>query len=402
VSLIRKPPPNRPWFDLPNEMRDTLAPVLEETISRVVMAVEVEVPQYRAVADSPVRQALMAGVRVALTRLLELLGTQEAALAGAYDLYEGIGAAEYRSRRPLEDVLSAYRVGATTTWQGLSRAAVGAGFSPRDIAALAEACFAYINEIAGASTAGYVRAQSADAGARARVRTQLLESLLSGEGRTAATAGLGRRARWTIPETVSAVSLDGVPESLMDELNDSAAILAAHTESGDIALVRTPISSNEISFLDRKLSQHPTTIGTPQPISRVAHSLNHAQTLTAHRLEWHLPQTGLLWARDHLAALLLQADPELADQLRQDSLEPLLALPPERSAQLLETLKFWLLHQGARKEVAETLAVHPQTVSYRMDQIRHLMGSTLDQSEARFGILLALMSTSPTARPPSP
>ncbi len=395
MNAVRRPAPHRPWLHLPDEMRETLAGVLDETIAAVVLAVEQEVPQYRAAPDSPVHKALMAGVEVALSRLLSILGTNETALADSSELYVDIGEAEYRSRRPLEDVLRAYRIGATTTWRGFSKAAVADDFSPRDIAALAEACFAYINEIAGASTAGYVRAQAADVGARTRVRVQLMEALLAGDGHTAATAELGRRARWTIPDLAAAITLDDVPETLIDEINDSSAVLAARTDAGDIALVSLPLAAAEERFLLRKIGEHGATMGTPQPVTTLPNSLEHAQMLARSRAAWDLPAVGLIKASDHLTPLLLNNDPDLADQLQRATLAPMLALTPERGEQLLETLKYWLLHQGARRAVADTLAVHPQTVSYRMDQIRGLLGEALEDPEQRFALLVALMSRTP-------
>ena len=396
MNAVRKPAPPRPWLHLPNEMRQTLAAVLDDTIAAVVLAVEHEVPQYRAAPDSPIHKALMAGVEVALSQLLRILGTNETALADSSELYVSIGEAEYRSRRPLEDVLRAYRIGATTTWRGFSKAAVAADFSPRDIAALAEACFAYINEIAGASTAGYVRAQAADVSARTRVRVQLVEALLAGDGHTAATAELGRRARWAIPDLAAAVALDGVPETLIDQINDSTAVLAARTEAGDVALVRLPLTSAEHRFLRRKIDEYPAAMGTPQPVTTLASSLTHAQMLERNRAAWDLPTTGLVAAQDHLSPLLLNNDPDLAEQLQADVLAPLLDLAPERSEQLRETLRCWLLHHGARREVAEILAVHPQTVSYRMEQIRSLMGEALEDPERRFAVQVALMFQAPT------
>ena len=41
---------------------------------------------------------------------------------------------------------------------------------------------------------------------------------------------------------------------------------------------------------------------------------------------------------------------------------------------LVETLRAWLLHHGRRDRVAAELFVHPQTVRYRMTQLRELYG----------------------------
>jgi len=52
-------------------------------------------------------------------------------------------------------------------------------------------------------------------------------------------------------------------------------------------------------------------------------------------------------------------------------------LPPATAERLAQTLRSWLLHQGRRDEVAADLVVHPQTVRYRMGQLRELYGDRL-------------------------
>jgi DNA-binding PucR family transcriptional regulator len=49
--------------------------------------------------------------------------------------------------------------------------------------------------------------------------------------------------------------------------------------------------------------------------------------------------------------------------------------------------------------VAERLLVHPQTVRYRMGQLRDLFGEHLDDPDARFELALALRATEPAALP---
>ena len=58
--------------------------------------------------------------------------------------------------------------------------------------------------------------------------------------------------------------------------------------------------------------------------------------------------------------------------LRARALAPLRTLPVATARRLEETLRAWLLHQGRRDEVAAALFVHPQTVRYRMSQLREL------------------------------
>lgn len=390
------PNPIRPWARVPSQLATILHPVVPQAIDSVVEAVEAEISDYRVDPDDPIRKGLLAGVRVALERLLDLLGTSHEALADAADLYDRIGAFEYKAGRPLEDVLSAYRVGATTTWQVFSEAVVSAGSSPRDVATLAEACFAYINEIAATSTAGYARAQAADAGARSRVRSQLVASLVAGDAHSAGTAELARRAGWPVPESVVAVLLpNATPGSTMARLNEVHGFVAAETEHGQVALCRGALDQRDKGLLERILGGQRAAAGTLQPVSHTSSSLRHANTLASHRDAWGIPESGIAWAEAHLPALLVTADKDLGEMLSERMLQPLLKLPADRREPLLATLRWWLLLHGARGKVAKVMMVHPQTISYRMDRIRALVGEDLDQPDKRWATLLALMSRSP-------
>jgi len=57
---------------------------------------------------------------------------------------------------------------------------------------------------------------------------------------------------------------------------------------------------------------------------------------------------------------------------------------------LTETLRAWLLHHGRRDEIAEELFVHPQTVRYRMGQLRELYGDRLTDARTVLELTVAL------------
>jgi DNA-binding PucR family transcriptional regulator len=53
-------------------------------------------------------------------------------------------------------------------------------------------------------------------------------------------------------------------------------------------------------------------------------------------------------------------------------------------------LRSWLLHQGHREAVAADLFVHPQTVRYRMNQLRELYGERLSDPRSILELTVAL------------
>ena len=96
--------------------------------------------------------------------------------------------------------------------------------------------------------------------------------------------------------------------------------------------------------------------------------------------------------RTHLAALVLSADPDALSDLRARALAPLSGLRAGTADRLAETLRSWLLHQGRREQVAAHLVVHPQTVRYRMSQLRELYGARLDDPRTVLELTIALGS----------
>ena len=103
-----------------------------------------------------------------------------------------------------------------------------------------------------------------------------------------------------------------------------------------------------------------------------------------------LASEGLIAAGDHLAALLTLGDAELLDDLAAARLAPLAELTPAAQERLEETLLAWLDNQGVVKDSAEALHVHPQTVRYRVAQLRELFGEALDDPASRYELLLVL------------
>ena len=57
-----------------------------------------------------------------------------------------------------------------------------------------------------------------------------------------------------------------------------------------------------------------------------------------------------------------------------------------------ETALAYLDHQGNAVAMARALHLHPQTVRYRVNRLRELLGEQLDDPDARFELEVALRS----------
>jgi sugar diacid utilization regulator len=108
-----------------------------------------------------------------------------------------------------------------------------------------------------------------------------------------------------------------------------------------------------------------------------------------------LRESGVLdgdpvFADEHLDAVIVGRDEDLARALRAEVLAPLEGQTDGARARLTETLASWLRHMGDRHAIAEELRIHPQTVRYRMGQLRELYGEQLEDPRSRARLFLAL------------
>ncbi|TWE10152.1 PucR family transcriptional regulator [Rudaeicoccus suwonensis] len=379
-----------PWSILPREVSALLATALPDLVEEIIQRIPQEVPEYARPLEGDFGTSVRRGVEIALRRLfIDLPGRDEPALrAVTRTVYRQIGVGEARTGRSLEALLSAYRLGARVTFRAVSAVAERAGLEPRLMLPLGESIFVYIDEISAASVEGFTEEQSRQVGERDRRRELLLRRLLSGNIQEVEIRRLAARCGWTIPARVVAVVLaPEEAEGLRLALGDQALI---SSRTGQVvALAAAPASTGARSELARALSGRGAWVGPACPWDQAAESHRaavHAAAIT------DLADDGgdALWVSDHLAAIVLQTEPELIKELAAVRFEPMAELRPAQQERLAETLLAWLRHRGERARIAEELHVHPQTVGYRLTQLREVFGDDLDDPDARFELELVL------------
>ena len=366
---------------LPPGLAGALRPELPGLASEILDAIRQEVPEYDRPFQGEFGRGIRLGVEEALDRFLVAIEDPEDAEPPG--VYRALGRGELRQGRSLDALQAAYRVGARVAWRRLSVTAEEAGFAVADQHLLAEAIFAYIDELASESVEGYAQAQAATAGERDRRREALVALLLSGE--QADTPTLRRtalEAGWPLPRTLAVIvcgttsparvarQLD--PDALHGTARDTGCVVVPNPPGGDVAIPRT---------LRARLG-----VGPAVPIEQATRSFDLARRALA------LPGTGNepVVATEHLVEIVIHALPEVTEALRDELLAPLADETPASRARLLETLSAWLRHQGRRAAIAEELHVHPQTVRYRVARLRELLGDALDDADSRFALELAL------------
>ena len=388
-------------------MRAALHGVALQTIE----AVATEVPGYRGSLDAQARSTLAQAVELALSGFLALAAEEQDPSAPLTPVLQGayaLGRGEARSGRSMDALLTAYRVGARVAWRGMAGEAAAAGLPADSLVSFAELVFAYIDQLSAASVSGHADELAVEGRARQRHLERLAHGLVTGAPEESLAAA-AQRAGWTPPATVVAVVL---PDEHVDDVLariDPRTLQPLEDVPGlgpGEAVLLVPHGGDRFGTgLARGLAGAPAVVGPARPWLEAHRSF--ARAVRAWRLGVAGPRadaalpggpgevdqrtTGLIvHADDVLAELVITADPEALADLRTRALAPLSELRPAQVDRLTETLRSWLLHRGRRDQVAAALFVHPQTIRYRMGQIRELFGDRLDDPRAVLELTIAL------------
>jgi hypothetical protein len=372
-------------------LRARLPLVAAETVS----AVTVEVPSYAGALVGDLGANITEAVQIALGGFLRL-ATRSAGsdpgtpLTPALEAAYALGRGEARSGRSMDALLAAYRVGARVAWREMSTVAADAGMPARTVAQFAELVFAYIDELSAASVSGHSDELATTGRVRERYLDRLAQLLLARAPDDVVLAAASR-AGWSPPSTLTAVLVPvGQVHGLLSALPDGTVLsrteLPGVEEAEDLALLLVPDSGGaRRARLLRAVAGRDAVVGPARPWTQVAASYERALRTRALDLG-----SGVVDSEEHLAELVLAADRAAHADLRSRVLAPMAGLRPAVAERLEETLRSWLLHQGRRDEVAAELFVHPQTVRYRMGQIRELYGESLEDPSVVRDLVIAL------------
>jgi hypothetical protein len=375
---------------LPHSLGAALRPVLPELADEIVAAIGREVPDYARPVEGPFGRALRTGVEAALARFVDGIESPDTGEEGAPTIYVALGRGEFRAGRSLDALLGAYRLGARLAWERFVAAGDAAGHDPATLYDLATAIFSYIDAISAESVEGYAQERAAAESERQRRRRALVRLLARDDVPAEEARDLAGLAAWPWPASVAAlVARADEPDRIARRLGGET--IAAAEDGLVVAFVPDPVAPGRRAQLESAVEGAPATLGPAVAPARAAHSLRRARAAHALLESGRLAADGLVLAEEHLAALLLHGgDGALASDLAARLLAPLQALPAARRARLLETLRAWLDHPGQVQRVATELHVHPQTVRYRVAQLRELLGGALDDADGRFELALAV------------
>ena len=202
----------------------------------------------------------------------------------------------------------------------------------------------------------------------------------------------------------------------LEDMADSvgAPAIATASESEVVAIVVLPEESTSIVraigrfvlLTERVIDRINGVVGTSSVIATDGNDLVRALVearqvcrLNALRMP-ETPGGASAPAEAPLSALLLRDDDNARATLHDAVLAPIVAYDSDRRSELMRTLDVFLSHNGSWHAAAAELAVHVNTIRYRLTRIEELTGRSLDSMADRVDFFVALRTTRAPPRPP--
>jgi hypothetical protein len=381
---------SQPWRGLPLEVADLIEPELPAITEEILTTIAREVPEYERPLEGRFGQGIRLGVNEALLQFVALIRDPDAGREPGREVYVRLGRGEQRVGRTLDSLQAAYRVGARVAWRRIAEVGRRADLGLEPLTLLAEAIFAYIDELSADSVEGYAEAQVAVEDLRRRRRQELTILLLrDSPADTADIAAAAHSAGWQLPGKLAAIAcaddeLSGIASRLPTE-----ALVTVLDGTGCIVFP-DPEGPGRLDQLRRAASRGRLAAGPATTPAQASKSWDLAKALLVATTTGAVDGDGLLRAEDHLADLLLAGNPHLTSLLAARTLAPLEELTPRARERMRETTLAYVRHHGNAVAMATELQVHPQTARYRIARLKELFGEELEDPDVRFELELAL------------
>lgn len=379
-----------PWRALPSEVADLIEPELDAVTAEILTAIAAEVPDYARPLKGDFGRGVRRGVSEALRQFVALIRDPESGRGVGRDVYVELGRGERRQGRSLDSLQAAYRVGARVAWRRLSLAGREANLDSEVLSLLAEAIFAYIDELSADSVEGYAEAQAEVEDQRRRHSADLAALLMreppAEQARIRAAAQV---VGWALPRRVAALAL---PEAALGPVARRlpADSLATILDGSGCILFPDPEGPGRTALLEQAAAECSLALGPTGTVADLPASWALAVATLRALQAGALPAAGLVSAEDNLADLLLFEGSALAARIAARRLEPLEELTEKARERMRETALAYVRHEGNAVAMAAALHVHPQTARYRTARLRELLGDQLEDPDARFELEIAL------------
>jgi hypothetical protein len=368
------------------------APALAE---RIMSEIQREYPHLPVVLDDSGEPMALVGIRRAIEVFVQHLAHADGSVGRPTvpaGVFQDFGRGEGLHGRSLDSLQAVYRMGVRLAWRCFADIGQRLDIPAPAMYELVDAGYEYLDGLVDQSVRGYAEAAARQAGERLRLQSRLMELLLAEHHRGDAADALAERAArigWPLPAKVAVGVLVRPAREAVAPAVGQGVLLDMEYERPRM-VVPEPDAAGRRDLLHRALTGWSGAIGPPVPLADAAKSLRWAEAAVRLMRRKLLPAGEVLFCTEHTEALVLLQPEELIDDLALRCLAPLTHCGPTHARRLAETLLAWLQTRGGAPEVAARLGVHPQTVRYRLRQIRELWGDEIDDPDRRFELELVL------------
>ncbi|HEX3240961.1 MAG TPA: helix-turn-helix domain-containing protein [Solirubrobacterales bacterium] len=389
---------SEPWRGLPEQVADLIEPELGAITGEILATIAREVPEYARPLEGRFGRGIRAGVGEALAQFVSLIRDPDAGRGAGREVYVQLGRGEQRQGRTLDSLLAAYRVGARVAWRRIAAVGRQAELEAEPLTLLAEAIFAYIDEISADSVDGYAEAQAEVEDLRRRRRRELAALLVSeAPVEQADLAAAARAAGWRLPSRIAAGACAEADVAAVARRLPPDCLATVHDGVGCL-LLADPDGPGRADAFASAAAKARVVLGPAADPEALAESWSLARDLLAapgrvagySPIEGSTGNSGLVMAEEHLAALIVYEARGLTARIAARRLAPLDELTPKAAARMRETALAHVRHNGNAVAMAAEMHVHPQTARYRIAKLRELLGDQLEDPDARFELELAL------------
>ncbi|MCE6994727.1 helix-turn-helix domain-containing protein [Saccharothrix sp. S26] len=375
------------WSSIPGELAERMAPLSGVMVRDAVREIRRAVPAYAQPLEGKFREVLVGAVEMAIVKCFDTIADPDAPQADWQAVLRYSGRMEYLEGRTMDSLQTAVRVGARVVWRHLSEHGRAMGVSTDTLFVVADAIFAWVDELCRVAVEGYSEARANASGALERRRRQLLKLVLAEQPPSPRSlADLAGTTDWPLPDQVAVVALEYREDQHQLPSVALGRDVLVDLESSTPCLV----VANPSGRLRPELRGRRAAVGPTVPLAQARQSLACARRALAFVRRGLLPAAPVTWCDDHLATLALLSDEFLVDQLSRRALAAFAGLTVKQRERLETTLLAWLETRGGIGEIASRLDVHPQTVRYRMHQLEELLGDRLADPDERLTLEIAL------------
>ncbi|MGR8007336.1 PucR family transcriptional regulator [Streptomyces hypolithicus] len=388
------------WEDVPRlqvrQFTDRAMRELPSLAQEILDGIRREHPRLPLVLDESGELIALVGIRRALEDFVQHLVLQNRRRPHLHlEVFQEFGRGEGQHGRSLDSLQAMYRLGVRLAWRRLAEIGQQVHIPPPAMYELAESGFSFLDGLVAQTVRGYAEAAARQEGERLRLQRKLTQELIAEQHtpedpvRARSLAEHAGRIGWPLPQQVAVGVLLRPARECVAPAVGQGVLLDMESEQ-PLMVVPDPALGGRPELLRRAMKGWSGAIGPTVSLAHAAKSLRWAAAAVRLVERGLLPSGRVLHCTEYTEALVLLPPEELIGDLTRRCLAPLAGCGPTQGRRLAETLLAWLETRGGAPEVAARLGVHPQTVRYRMRQIRELWGDEVDDPDRRFELELVL------------